>query len=504
MSGDTITFKPTTGVSPTFVGKGSKIEHPDILPIFRGAYWPGNGDFSVDKIMQAVRTLLNGPYLNGIQQYGYVGPVQLRLATIDSTPISIPLPTSAPGVAQSSTVNSAAFAYVSWLLKNDKIDNVDDNHDLIVVVFLDPDISAPVDISSAGNSSTVSGSNSTITQFEFLDDNTRFEWAWVSTSNRTVDDALKTFSHELVESITDPFNSGWEQTAPPPPAGSDQIADPCNQRALVDGVGVSAYWSIADQACIVPSSGTRRVSLSKIVAKPMPYDGPTRQGYIHLPAICGGAAYFNYFERTYLNSLKIIANLEDYESPNILFTINGSSVSMLEGTLEVPCTWQDEPPSNPLFPDFDLKPSTAVLSTFWAGVRSNELDINVGPKAGNVVLDIVVSVIEDFDSIEVGGGSTKRASPLLFSLTNQEIIPDANHDKVVKDCNYRMRLSNHLGVILGIPQPGDPSDLVDVITRALHDSTPSRAQHLAKAADLVKSSRPELSNALMSLSERVS
>ena len=499
---DTITFKPNIGTNPTFTGRGSKIEHPDILPIFRGSCWPVGCNVTSNDIMKALYLLVGGPYLQGLSQYGYVGPAQVRNAVIDNTPLIIPLPTPAPGVSQTKVIDNAVSAYIGSLVDNDSIDNVDDNHELIVMVFLDPSIPSPINTDSAGKQSGPSGANTPIEIFEFLDDNIRFQYAWITTSSNNLANITQTLSHELVESITDPFNSGWVQTSPPPAPGSEpQIGDVCNQPASINGVWVSAYWSVADNACIVPTSGTRKLSLSQTLDKHEPFDGPNRQGYVNFPIICGGGRYFDYFERTYHNVLTIHAKFDGYETPIVDYTINGQEVSLMSGTVEVDAVW-DVPRSNPYFPDFNFKPKTARLATWKPSPMSTELKIDVGPHEGNTSLRIVVTASESFDNPNAGGGSTKRTAILDIDLKNQEVIWGSGHDSAVKNCDHLEHLADGPNVVFGPPRPGDPSEMIDIIIRAVRDQSSGRAENLMNAAQLVKTSRPELAKALVSLARR--
>jgi hypothetical protein len=501
---DTITFAPNTGTIPTFVGRGSKIEHPDILPIFRGSCWPIGCPVTSNDIMKALYLLAGGPYLQGLSQYGYVGPAQVRNAIIDNTPLAIPLPPPAPGISQTTVITNAVASYIESLVDNDGIDNVDDNHDLIVMVFLDPSIPKAVDTDSAGNQTTVSGANKKMEIFEFLDDNIRFQWAWIATSANNLADITETLSHELVEAISDPFNSGWVQTSPTPPAGLEaQIADVCNPPAFVNGVWVSSYWSNADNACIVPTSGTRKLSLSQILDKHEPHDGKTQQGYVDFPIICGGGRYFDYVERTYRNVLTVHAKFDGYESPVVGYTINGQAVSFMIGTVEVDADW-DVPRSNPIFPDLYLKPPKARLRTWLPSTMSTELTIDVGPNAGNTSLRVVVTVSESFDDPNAGGGSTKRTAFLDVDLMNQEIIWGSGHDSAVKNCERMEHLADGPNVVFGPPRPEDPFEMVDMVVRAVRDHSSSRAENLMNAAQLVNSSRPEVAQALISLAQRVS
>src|SRR5438876_354275 len=94
--GDIIKFTSPAG-TPTFVGKGSKLEHPDILPVFWGPYWPGGAAVNTGAIMQAIRSVCTGPYLNGLKQYGYAGPPSVRNEMIvSSMPGIAPAPQPTP------------------------------------------------------------------------------------------------------------------------------------------------------------------------------------------------------------------------------------------------------------------------------------------------------------------------------------------------------------------------------------------------------------------------
>ncbi len=499
--GDTITFKPNTGVNPTFTGRGSKLEHPDLLPIFRGAYWPGGGGLSSNDIMKAIYTITSSPYLSGLTQYGYVGPVNVRNAMIDNDLLNIPFPAAAPGVRQTTAIDNAVRAYVKWLVDNDRIDNVDDNHELLVMVFLDPGVPLPVDTDAAGNVSGANGANSSVEIFEFLDDNIRFEWAWVNTSRNDLAAITKTFCHELVEAVSDPFGSGWVQTSPAAGANAGQIGDVCNQPGILNGFTVSSYWSVADNACIIPTSGSRRLALSQSLDQHAPHDGPKRQGYVDFPIICGGGRYFDYVERTYRNLLNVHAKIDGYESPRIEYKINGQAVPLLQGAVDVDANW-DEPQSNPIFPDVNYRSPLAHLTTWNPGATSDSFAITVGQDAGNVSLRIEASVSESFDNPDAGGGSTKRTAILEVDLKNQEILWGSGYDSAKKNCQHNEDLANQVGVVIGPPQPGDPANLADIITQAVNDQSASRAKYLRHAAKIVEASRPEVAHALKSLADR--
>ncbi len=497
---DTITFTPNVSPKPVFSGRGSVIQNPDILPIFWGPYWPGSGAMTVATIMGALNSIVSGPYLRGLAQYGFGGPARVRLPRIDRTSNGITLPAPGPGVNQSATVDSVVANYLDGLLTDDSIENVDDNHELVVIVFLDPSIPNSINSNAAGQVTTVSGDNGPIEKFEFLDDNTRFQRCWISTSSQQLSTVSQTMTHELVEAISDPFNSGWHQTVPPPGANAGQIGDVCNQPGLVNGVAVTAYWSNADGACIVPTAGSRFVLLSFVQTEHGKVDRPSKEGFVDFGSLCGGGRSFDYFERTYVNALKIDAKLAGYESPIVSWAINGIPVPILIGSIQVPTTWEAEPPPAAGMPA-PVKPATANLATFNSGPTASEMTISVGPNAGNTSIRVDVSVKEGFD-IGSGLGSTARTGVLEIDLKGQEIVWGPGYTDAHDNCERMKHLFDGNGVVIGPPQPGDPADLVDRIVEVLRDRSDGREAGLRNIAALVGNLRPELAAALTVVAQR--
>lgn len=483
--GDLVTFTPNTGSNPLFVGRGSYIRNPDILPIFWGSYWPGSGEMTVDTIMQALKTMTSGAYLQGLTQYGYGGSASVRPPRVDRG-------FNGFGISPSQTaVDAGVDGYIKSLLNDDAIDNVDDNHELIVVVFLDP--SVPI-VPNPNGSGFVLGDNGPIEKFEFLDDNTRFQRAWIGTSSGQIATVTQILSHELAESISDPFNSGWYQQTPPAPGTSDQINDVCNQNGLSDGVAVTAYWSNADSACIIPTSGNRFVSLSHTVETIQQPDGPVQQAFIDLGILCGGGRLFEFVERTYVNNVTINAKIDGYESPNAQWTIDGQPIPVVGGVITVAATF-DEPPGASVRSEF------AQLRTFNPGVSGSQIKISVGPNAGNVAFRVTLSVREEFDSGPSARGSTRRTAILDLDLKNQELQWSKEFKDATSNCDVVMHLSDGPGVVIGKPRPGDPAHLADRFAEVMRELGVAES-NLVKLAELVETSRPELAAALRSLGQR--
>jgi Tripartite tricarboxylate transporter family receptor len=339
-----------------------------------------------------------------------------------------------------------------------------------------------------------SGSNTRFESFELFDDNTRFQLSWVVTSSGSLAAVTAFASHELAESITDPFNGGWEQTFPPSSAFAGQIGDVCSQTGISNGVGVNAYWSIADNACIKPTAGVRRVSLTKTDVAHEPRDGPARTGFVDVGPLCGSGT-FGFFVRTFRNEIVVTAQIVGFESPIVSWLIDGNPVSILQGVINVAARWDPEPPpaAGAAAPQL---PSTAQLTTIHGSPDGPIVQISVGPNAGNVSFRIDLSVVESFDTGEAGGRKTsQRTAVLEVDLHNEEIVWDARHGDVVKNCDRVKHLFDGPGGVIGPHDPGGPADLLGQVQRVIERG---RSEYLLTVANTL-TARPDLARALQAL-----
>jgi hypothetical protein len=500
--GNNITFSPNSatpmGTIPKFVGHGSVLAHPDVIPVFWGPYWPGSGEVTAANIRTALGLMVEGPYLDGLRQYGYVGPVNIRPPFIDTSSPNVVFPPIGPNVNQQVILEDAVDTIIDKYV-NDDVDNVDDNSNLILIVFVDPSIPLAIVEDGAGNQQIVGGVNSMVERSEFLDDNLRYTLIVVNTSGNNLAAVTQRLSHELVESISDPYDNGWEQIGLPPDTSQGQIGDVCNQPAISNGVGVVAYWSEADQACIVPTSGTRRISLSQTLSTHEPHNSLPKSAFVDFPLICGGPQWFGFVERTYRNEVTVNLSITGYEAPVITYTINGNPVDPWGGTLDVDAIW-DQPRSNAIFPDFP-KPATARLRT-WSISPKSGLTVAVGPNEGNTLLDIAVIVQESFDNTDLGGGSTKITGVVSVALLNQEIVWSPEYLRAYDNCYKIFHMHQSVVKLIGAIGPDDPPSIISIVTSAVEDSSRDRADKLRSAAALLEGSRPEIAKALIALAQR--
>jgi hypothetical protein len=96
-------------------------------------------------------------------------------------------------------------------------------------------------------------------------------YAWVG-NDGTLDYVTTVFSHELVESTTDPEGDGITGAEGTCREGAwCEIGDVCSRTELLDGVRVQSYWSQNDAACIVspiaPTAATTRTAAVGPVTK---------------------------------------------------------------------------------------------------------------------------------------------------------------------------------------------------------------------------------------------
>jgi hypothetical protein len=184
--------------------------------------------------------MLGSAYFSGLSQYrGIRGPAFAgAIQVTDSDP---PNPFS----------NAAIATMLHEQLGTAALPEPDDDPSIFYCVILPPGINA----ADPG----VVGEHSFFVYYDLTElalppdfDIARAHYAWV-TNDGTLDSITTVLSHELVESCTDP-NGDAIQGVPGTCTqdGWCEIGDVCGWSEVRDGVRVQAYWSEAEQACIVP------------------------------------------------------------------------------------------------------------------------------------------------------------------------------------------------------------------------------------------------------------
>jgi hypothetical protein len=283
---------PNTGGSPVLgisgspvpinifvAGPGKPLINPHVSLIFWGGWWAGNP--LANQVVTSVEALLAGPYMSYLAQYGvHRGDVHGTTYVVDRE----------PGLA---FTDADVGTLVTDLLGDDQLPEPDDNWPNIYAVILPANSAyaglAPYDKVvpvPAGKVSTIWGINSRVTwsdtDLPFDSDNDPAYYLWVG-NDGTLDYIVSAFSHELVEIATDPSGGdGVVKVGPLPldPPGN-QIGDVgtawCD---YVPGGRAQSYWSIADNALVLPTMySVRRTLAGKSIGGKIPHT-PSAKAWI--------------------------------------------------------------------------------------------------------------------------------------------------------------------------------------------------------------------------------
>lgn len=231
--------QPTDSIS--FQG-GEQISSISVVPIFYGSAWL-NSDPNVNKVMAAIKGLLTTPYLSQMNQYGL-------------SSVNIHQPVLLTNVNPSATHSSDDIGDIVWnLIDDDVFPEPDDAGGRNIYVVFYPQGTRVTDISACGWHSYYS-------DYDFPFD---VDYAWVAavefpegsagnTPAQKLGNIIRIFSHELLETITDPEpdgDEGWLMNRSL--NGGNEIGDACNNTVdFVTGIMAQAYWSEQHKACILP------------------------------------------------------------------------------------------------------------------------------------------------------------------------------------------------------------------------------------------------------------
>jgi hypothetical protein len=205
--------------------------------IFWGREWAsGTEPVTMAAVVAAVQSIIDGPYLDALEQYGVSRARLDRI--IDLTDEDPPSPYG----------TGDGEDRVGRLIDDGKVPEPDQDFDTaLYCIFLPSTVAG----AALGLPAGVVGEHTRLINVDWDD-----FWyasvpvAWVS-NNGTLNWITETFSHELVEALTDPDGGGW-QVEPRGTFDWNEIADVCASTYLLNGVSVSSYWSNSDNACVVP------------------------------------------------------------------------------------------------------------------------------------------------------------------------------------------------------------------------------------------------------------
>ena len=202
-----------------------------LVLIFWGTSWSGTPAVSTTAVINAVTSIVTGPYMNLLHQYR-----NINHATIQST-VTV---TTAVGSSAADPPNPFADSDVSTLISDlisaGTVPGPASDPQLLYLVFM------PQGTGSTG------GFIGEHTYFSVAGTNCHYGWVMNSGALNSV---TSIFSHELVESVTDPEGSSITGDAGSCTQGGwCEIGDVCYSNLTINGVTVQRYWSQADLTCV--------------------------------------------------------------------------------------------------------------------------------------------------------------------------------------------------------------------------------------------------------------
>lgn len=418
---------PPSGSGISFKrGPGPLLPQPNIMPIFWGAEWvSASPPIAPATLLASLETIIDGPYLDALAQYGAGGKPTLLAPRYISG--------SEPGTG---APNSAYWASMGRYLLDNLIDEgslaePDEDWSRFTVIFMPSTFAYPPDAQGR----TVYGFHASFQwqDYDLFDvDNDPVRYAMVGTAPQNgvsgLDMATSTFSHELVEAITDPDGKGgWRRSPSSGTPSSDELADaPCSQIARLNGVAVSSYWSMGDNACIIP--GVIRQAYLRPAQELLnsERDGPAAQFYVERD--CGREHHWSgaYTYHLALREVTVIlqAHITNWVSPTIAWRVAGQPVAT-----GVPVTLTPTIPVS--FPAHPNSVTTMRTVTLTATATGTTLTLVNDPSDGSYSVPILFTVSELFND---GSGKDSRSWNVDVDIDGQQLVYSQGYVEALSQC----------------------------------------------------------------------
>jgi hypothetical protein len=380
-----------TYVTPTSTeisfGGGAVVRSARLEVLFWGQNWVASKTSpSMEEIMSAIDAIVASPYLSEMEQYGFSQIESIGYHLVESNPPA------------STYSDSDVFRIVSGLIDAGTFPEPDEPGGRIIYFVLPHSGTA-----YTGSDEPAAGAHGPDWMYDFPFD---VDYAWVAWANfGSIDNITSVFTHELVETISDPEQDAWINP------NDIEIADLCypNNGPVAD-FACAAYYSRRLNKCVVPSAGlVRRV----VVSERDETFGPIFETEGVTMTDPGSRCFSGLYSwRLFGQAQRIIlsADVSTYHSPGLKWKVNGQEV-FGHADFDLPVDNGYDPLVE--FAPSVLHPKTASISADTS-VNNHELTLTcLNPDVGVVLLKVTWEV-EDSGFI---GYQTKRTgmTELVFS-----------------------------------------------------------------------------------------
>jgi len=435
--------KQNLNTSITYNG-GAIVTVCNLELLFWGSFWDTAANPSVNDIIGAVKDILNSPYLSGLEPFGFQS-LSLQGSMIIHSP------------APAATYAESDVADMVWKLIDDGLFKKPQDEDprTIYMIFAPKTSSFQQTIPNV----VVGGEHDDATDLDLIPP--EFNHAWIAFVNYTnsLDGLMEVFTHELVETITDPEPpSGYYDNAAQNP-NITEIADYCsNIYGWVNGHMVSSYYSKSLLGCIVPTLPfLREINLSvqsQLISSAEVLTGTTDPAPANSFCFSGSYTWILFNE---INTYTFSLDVSTYRDPLIVWQINNNDAS--SGTLQVPA----DPSLDPLI-SYEFAKLPVYNSEIDVAINNNILTVSTKNLQLPATIQVSCSVSENGLPAEYG---TLRQTSIITPVYGWVREMDSRFQQDLRACGERLYGIKKEGIkqkVKTIPIPvGDPGDKIKTI-----------------------------------------
>lgn len=436
------------GTSVTFHGGpvgGDPHGHPVQL-IFWGDWWNSpDGAARRGLFEQRVQDLLRTPYFSELTQYGVAHAPVWR----GSMTVTRPTP---PGMVTTSQAMQATLDLIDDLIDDDKLPDPDDGPRFANIVMMPRGFSINDPVTPSN------GAHWWDYDYNFPFDRDNYWAGWVRyfdpVNGEDPEDTLRTFSHELVELLTDPEGDGWHTEKS---GGTNEVSDAGRssgsyQTAVVGGARVQSYWSEARRRTVIPVEPHWRAQIS---AKVEETDRRDLDRGEFTPDEAGGLTFcvenraYNWWTYEIDQRATLTLRTHLFHTPLASWQINGVMVNGT-GSMQFNTNVDGFSGRDPF--------TFATVVTVGYDARPDRLVVDIRGARGSFELPISARVRDR----EVKGKveSEPVAVPrIAIGVTGAELVLDPEYERQMEACMKELlRPYIEQKTPFGIPVPGDPPD----------------------------------------------